>query len=42
MNIVLAQLLAAPIPEPVSLALVLGGLAVVWLRDSRSSKAVKR
>jgi hypothetical protein len=39
MNIFLAQLFAAPIPEPVSLALVLGGLAAVWLRDS---KAVKR
>jgi len=35
MDIVLAQLFAAPIPEPVSLGLVLGGLAVVWFRDFR-------
>lgn len=41
MDIVLAQLFAAPIPEPVGLGLVLGGLAVVWLRDFRL-KASKR
>jgi hypothetical protein len=35
MGIVLAQLFAAPIPEPLSLGLVLGGLAVYWFRDSR-------
>jgi hypothetical protein len=35
MDIVLAQFFATPIPEPVSLGLVLGGLAVVWFRSSQ-------
>jgi hypothetical protein len=37
MVIALAQLFTASIPEPVSLGLVLGGLAVYWFRDSRYS-----
>lgn len=36
MDILLAQFFAAPIPEPVSLGLVLGGLAVVWFRNSHA------
>ena len=35
MDIVLAQFFATPIPEPVSLGLVLGGLAVLWFRNSQ-------
>jgi hypothetical protein len=35
MGIAFTQLFAAPIPEPVSLGLVLGGLAVYWFRNSR-------
>jgi hypothetical protein len=36
MDILFAQLFAAPIPEPVSLGLVLGGLAIVWFRGGRN------
>ena len=32
MEMAFAQFFAAPIPEPVSLGLVLGGLAVAWFR----------
>ena len=42
MAIVLNQLFAAPIPEPVSLGLVLGGLAVYWFRDTHRANTSKR
>ena len=42
MEIALTQLFAAPIPEPVSLGLVLGGLAVYWFRDSRTHQHSKK
>jgi hypothetical protein len=42
MDSVLAQFFAAPIPEPVSLGLVLGGLAVVWFRSSQIFPSAKK
>ena len=35
MDTVLAQFFATPIPEPVSLGVVLVGLAVLWFRNSQ-------
>jgi len=42
MDILLAQFFATPIPEPVSLGLVLGGLAVVWFRSSQIIPSKRR
>jgi hypothetical protein len=38
MALALTQLFAVSIPEPVSLGIVLSGLAVYWIRDLRHSQ----